>query len=344
MQLLRPRRLGEQPTIGVFTPSIPAHIWFREKYLFGITQLERLGFRVVEGPLTAQATEQGYRSGTPQERAAEFMALIDDPRVDMLMSAIGGMNSASMIPFLDFQHIRAARKIICGYSDVTSLHMAILHYAGLSTFYGPAVIPSFGDYPAPPEETVESFLMAARSHHDGRRELRIPARWSNQFRDAWTHDWQTGERVYEANPGWHVLNAGTVSAPIVVANLNTLLTAAGTPYFPVLDGVLLLIEDMAAPLWSEERALRQLHLMGVFDRIAGLLIGKPEKYDQQNAPFDYDALVMEIVGPRNYPIVSNVDCGHTHPMLTLAQMTPTTLSASGTYDVLFSVDRPMTDI
>jgi muramoyltetrapeptide carboxypeptidase LdcA involved in peptidoglycan recycling len=42
---------------------------FRAKYLHGVAELRRLGFQVVEGDLTARATAQGARSGTPRERA-----------------------------------------------------------------------------------------------------------------------------------------------------------------------------------------------------------------------------------------------------------------------------------
>jgi hypothetical protein len=120
---------------------------FRAKHLHGISQLKSLGFRVVEGELTAAETHQGYRSGSPEERADEFMALILNPEVKALISTIGGENSASMIPYLDFEAIRTHPKVICGYSDVTSLHLAILAHSGLSTFYGPAVVPSFGEWP-----------------------------------------------------------------------------------------------------------------------------------------------------------------------------------------------------
>jgi muramoyltetrapeptide carboxypeptidase LdcA involved in peptidoglycan recycling len=87
---------------------------------------------------------------------------------------------------------------------------------------------------------------------------------------------------------------------------------------------------MHAPFASEERALRQLQLMGVFDVIAGLIIGKSEVLDRQGAPFTHDELIMEIVGKRNYPIISNFDCSHTVPMHTIAQMSKVELLADST--------------
>ena len=62
MQFIRPPALLKGDLVGVCTPSLPAHTMFRAKYLHGIEELKRLGFRVVEGDLTARATAQGARS------------------------------------------------------------------------------------------------------------------------------------------------------------------------------------------------------------------------------------------------------------------------------------------
>jgi len=327
MNVIKPQALSQGDTIGVITPSTPANVLFREKHLHGIKVLEEMGFVVKEGSLTAKATSQGYRTGSPKERAEEFMELIRDDTVKCIITTIGGMNSSSMIPYLDFQAIRNNPKIFCGFSDITSLHLSILHYAGLSTFYGPAVMASFGEYPTVVEGTKESFLSSISIETKYPRVLSPFPRWSDHFRDAKTDTWRTEKRVYQKNDGWRILSEGKVTSNIIVANLSTLLTAAGTPYFPDLRGNVLLIETMHASFASEERALRQLQLMGVFDIIKGLIIGKPEVLDTQAAPFTHDDLVMEVVGKRNYPIISNFDCSHTVPMHTIAQMSKVELLA-----------------
>lgn len=209
---------------------------------------------------------------------------------------------------------------------MTSLHLAILSYAGVPTFYGPAVVPSWGEYPQIDPNTLEAFYQAT-GMKPLQSELHPPAQWSNHFRDARTADWKEVPRKFEANSGWKVLSEGEVTAPIIVANLATLLTVAGADYFPQLKGKILLVEEMDAPLDKEERNFCQLERMGVFDEILGLIVGKPETLKTQNAPFTYDDLILENGGLRPYPIVSNFDCSHTHPMLTLAQMTPISLRA-----------------
>jgi muramoyltetrapeptide carboxypeptidase LdcA involved in peptidoglycan recycling len=121
--------------------------------------------------------------------------------------------------------------------------------------------------------------------------------------------------------------AGEARAPLIGANLNTLVALAGTPYFPRVSGHVLAIEEMDAPFSHYERNLRQLQLMGVFDDIAGLIVSKPETPDAQGAPFGADDLLREVLGDVRYPVVVDADMGHTHPMITLAQGTPVALRA-----------------
>ncbi len=266
------------------------------------------------------------------------MDLIVDPEVRGLISTIGGNNSSSLIPFLDFSEIRKQAKMICGYSDVSSLHLAILRYSKLRTFYGPAVMTWFGDWPHGIAESASSFWQAVTDTQSARRSLRPFPRWSNHKRNWANGDWKRLPREWTENKGWRVLVGGLAQAPLIAANLSPLMSAAGTPYFPDTQGKILLVESMAANFASEERHLRQLERMGVFDGLAGLIIGKPEWPNPQGAPFSHNDLICEIVGTeRGYPIVSEFDCSHTVPMLTLAQMTSLRVDARSNYDVQIEI-------
>lgn len=337
MKLLKPYRLKKGDTIGVFTPSTPAYQGNPEMFLNGVKNLENLGFKVKLGSLTEKRAFEGYRSGSGKDRANEFMELIKDDEVNALISTIGGMNSNSMIPYLDFDLIREKRKIVCGFSDVTSLHLAILKYAGLKTLYGPAVMCWFGEYPNGIEESVDSFLSAVTACDNYPKEIKPFTRWSNHFRDWGNGDWKNLPRKWKPNEGWKVLNSGKAEGELVVANLNTLMSAAGTEYFPDIEGKILLIEEMSAPWSLEERSFRQLQLMGVFDKIIGLIMGKAEMPNNQGAPFSLDDLLLEVVGQRSYPIVSEFDCCHTVPMLTIGERCSVALEAGSGYDVKLKI-------
>lgn len=88
-----------------------------------------------------------YRSGSIKELVEELNEFIKNPEVKCIMSAIGGMNSNSLLPYIDYEALRKNPKIIIGYSDVTAILLAIYAKTGITTYYGPAVVASFGEFP-----------------------------------------------------------------------------------------------------------------------------------------------------------------------------------------------------
>ena len=74
------------------------------------------------------------------------------------MSTIGGSNSNALLPYIDYDALRNDPKIIIGYSDVTALLLGIFAQTGLITFYGPALVASFGEYPPLVDQTFDSFF------------------------------------------------------------------------------------------------------------------------------------------------------------------------------------------
>ncbi len=83
-----------------------------------------------------------YRSGSIRERADEFNQLLYNDEVDMLMAAIGGNNTNSILPYIDYEYLRQHPKAVVEYSDTTALLLAIYAKTGLVTFYGPALASS----------------------------------------------------------------------------------------------------------------------------------------------------------------------------------------------------------
>lgn len=257
------------------------------------------------------------------------MELIEAPEVRGILSTIGGANSSSLIPHLDFEKIRTSRKVICGFSDVSSLHLAIIKHARLRTFYGPSLMCWFGEWPDGIVESTEWFLDAVMRHEIGTRTVTPPRRWSNHRRNWSNDDWKILPREWQTQKGWQVLSEGEATGPILAVNLNTLVSCAGTPEWPDLDGRILLLEEMTCPMSRFERSLRQLDRIGAFDQIGGLLVGKPEEPNNEGAPFDRDDLLKEILGNRLsiYPVMTDVDCGHTVPMITIPQEVQARVSA-----------------
>lgn len=79
-----------------------------------------------------------------QARATEFNELLYREDVQILMASIGGNNTNSILPYIDYAYLKSHPKIIIGYSDTTALLLVTYAQTGLLTFYGPALASSFG--------------------------------------------------------------------------------------------------------------------------------------------------------------------------------------------------------
>lgn len=63
--------------------------------------------------------------------------MFKDKEVKAIFCAMGGFNCNSIFDYLDFELIKDNPKIICGYSDPTSIINTIYSKTGLVTFHGP---------------------------------------------------------------------------------------------------------------------------------------------------------------------------------------------------------------
>lgn len=127
-----------------FSASSPVTATAPNRFARAQEFLQSRGFKLQAGNLTLKS--DFYRSGTIEERAEEFNQLLRDPNVRCVMSTIGGMNSNALLPYIDYEAIKADPKIIIGYSDTTALLLGIYAKTGLITFYGPALVASFGEF------------------------------------------------------------------------------------------------------------------------------------------------------------------------------------------------------
>lgn len=315
-------RLKKGDGIGVFTPSFPGNLVLKDKYLQAIQNLEELGFEVIEGFLTKQFLSEGYRVANAKERAKEFNLLYKDKRVKLLMPTIGGYCTCSILEHLDYDYINSVPKFVCGYSDISSLHAGLLKHTNIKPIYGVSLIPSFGEYPRPFKETLKYFFIQT-----GFKRKKLPVNfkptplYSTHFIDATDKNWKNVNREYIKNEGWKVFREGVATGKCIIMNQNTLLSMAGTKYFPSFKDKILILEQMNSSISLEERQLNQLRLIGVFKDIKGLIFSKFEKYDNQNSSIDFLGLIEEFISDQgSYPIIYNFDCGHIHPSISIPQL------------------------
>lgn len=143
--LIKPSRLKRGDKIATISLSWggagdSAILW---RYEQGKKRLiEDFGLEVVEMPHTLAGSQ--FIDQHPEKRAEDLMNAFKDSSIKGIISCIGGDDSIRMLPYIDFEVIRNNPKIFMGYSDTTITHL-ICYRAGLSSFYGPALLSEFAE-------------------------------------------------------------------------------------------------------------------------------------------------------------------------------------------------------
>jgi muramoyltetrapeptide carboxypeptidase len=111
----------------------------------------------------------------------------------------------------------------------------------------------------------------------------------------------------------HPLNRlGEASAEIIGGNLSLLAHLVGSQTFASTDGKILFIEEIGERLYHVDRMLVQLKRAGLFQNLAGLLIGGFTDCNEASLSIGKTAyeLVAEHTSGTSYPIAFDFPAGH----------------------------------
>lgn len=208
---------------------------------------------------------------------------------------------------IDYDLIKNNPKILCGFSDITTLSNSIYKKTELVTYSG-LHYSTFG-MKMGIEYTIEYFKKYLFSEEP------FDINYSNQWSDdPWFLDQEN--RKFYVNNGYKVINEGNASGQIVGGNLCTLNLLQGTEFMPDLTDKILFIEDTEASFPEEfDRDLQSLIHQPNFEKIKGIVLGR----FQIKSKIGEEKLLKIIKSKRelkNIPIVSNLDFGHTTPHIT----------------------------
>lgn len=317
------RRLQKGDKIGIYSPSSPASATSPLRYERAKDWLEQKGFIVVPGSLTGK--EDHYRSGTIQERAAELNELMAREDLSCIMSMIGGTNSNSLLPYLDFELLMKHPKIMIGYSDATAILLAAYEKTGLPVFYGPALVPSFGEFEPFVNHTYQSFEDILIHPQLIPYQVKKPPFWTDE-----RINWEEKIREKEKRPNdWMCVIEGQVEGRLIGGNLNAMYGIWGSEFMPQIQkGDILLIEDCMKTASIVEKNFSLLKINGVFERVSGILLGKHELFDDEGTGKRPHDLLLEVLGDTKRPLIAEFDSAHTHPMLTMPIGTQVKMNAT----------------
>ena len=256
----------------------------------------------------------------PQARAEDLMTAFKDEQIKGIIANIGGEDSIRLLPFIDFDVIRKNPKIFMGYSDVTISHL-FCHKAGITSFYGPAILTDFAENVQMDPYTVE---MVNRTLFSGEiiGEIQPANEWTSE-RLEWTEENKNLRRNMRKNSGYEVLQGTGVAQGFLIGGcIEVLEFAKGTDIWPekeYWENSILFFET------SEEYPdpnlikywLRNYAAQGILQKANGIIFGKPqdEKYYEEYKGVIHQ--VMKELDLENLPVLYNMNFGHTEPKFIL---------------------------
>ena len=218
-------------------------------------------------------------AGTPKERAADLMAFFKDREITDIFDISGGDVANEILPYLDYEAVKASQAMFWGYSDLTALINAICAKTQRPSilYQIKNLVWESGDIQ---RDRFRNFISLDKSRDCDLFDFR--------------YEFLQGEEM-------HGLTVG--------GNVRCLLKLAGTSYWPEMDERVLVLEALGGSETQIRTYFSQLDQMGVFSRVRGILLGTFTKLEEtKGALAAYELLRPHI--SEKLPVAGTPDIGH----------------------------------
>lgn len=247
-----------------------------------VANIKNYGYNVETDP-TCLLNWHGF-AGSDQERATALNKLFADDSVNAIMAMRGGFGSIRILDQINYPLIKKNPKIFIGFSDITSLHMALFSQTQLQTIHGPMAISNFSQKD---DITAQSLFSLAEG--------------------------QTKTLLSELG----IIKNGTAQGILIGGNLTVLMSGLGTKYDVDFRGKILFLEDIGEAGYRIDRMLTQLLLMGRLQGLKGIILGNFKNCNSSGNELSLQEIFEEKFFRFNIPVVYNASVGHGTPNLSL---------------------------
>ena len=295
LPFIKPRRLKAGDSVALVAP---ASATFNTMELdIARESLEALGLKVeIGGHLLDR---HGYLAGQDRDRADDINRFFADTAIRAVLPIRGGWGSSRLLPYLDYELIRRNPKIVLGYSDITSLLLAIYTRTGLITFHGPNGMGRWDEFSV---GWVKRVLFDAEAVT-----LENPR--------------EKGEFIVQTENRTQTLTPGAARGRLLGGNLTVLSAIIGSPYLPDWEDSILFLEDVGEDLYRVDRMLTTLKLAGVLAKIRGFVFGTCSECEPGSgyASLTIEEIFNDHIKPLKVPAWRGAMIGHSMPQFTLAE-------------------------
>ena len=239
--------------------------------------IEHKGYECVLGKSIDNSFNQF--SATDEERAIDLQNMLDDSDIKAILFARGGYGSVRVVDKIDFSAFEKKPKWLVGYSDITVFHSHINRNCGVRTLHASMPI-NFADNS---KEALDSLFYCIE-----------------------------GKQISYTLDSHKLNRIGLAIAEIIGGNLSVLYSLLGSVSFPDLKGKILFIEDLDEYLYHIDRMMIGFKRAGVFNDIAGIVVGGMTDMNDNAVPFGKTAeeIISDVCSDFNFPMVFGFPAGH----------------------------------
>jgi len=246
--ILKPPRLKAGDTVGLINPA--GATFHPDDVNYAAETLAALGLKMKTGEHLLD--RYGYLAGTDTARADDINTMFADPEIAAILTLRGGWGCNRLLGLLNYDDIAKNPKILMGYSDITSLLLALNAKTGLVTFHGPVGTSTWNQFST---SYVEKLLFKGEVFS-----MENPR--------------ETGDNLARSEDRILTINGGKAKGRLLGGNLSVLTAMVGSNYLPDFNGNILFLEDVGEDIYRIDRMLTQLKLAGILDQISGFVFGK----------------------------------------------------------------------
>jgi len=245
---LKPPRLKAGDTVGLINPA--GATFHPEDVVIAEETFAALGLKMKAGEHLMD--RYGYLAGTDEARAADVNDMYADPTVKGIITLRGGWGCNRILDLLDYKMIGKNPKILMGYSDITSLLLALNAKTSLVTFHGPVGISTWNEYST---DFVKRLLFEGESFT-----MENPK--------------DIGDNLTQVKNRILTITGGQAEGKLLGGNLSVLVAMIGSDYLPEFKNNILFLEEVSEDIYRVDRMLTQLKLSGILGEISGFVFGK----------------------------------------------------------------------
>lgn len=289
--MIQPAALQKNDSIGIVSPGRKLD---NDTLQAAIRIIESWGFKVRLGK-NLLSTKHSYLSGTDAERLDDFQSMLNDTSLKAIICARGGYGTTRFLDQLDFTSFLKNPKWICGFSDITSLHLK-LQTLGVQSIHGTMPVLFSNPESALSVESLNEVLSG--------KSVSIEADSNSKNR------------------------TGKASGSLVGGNLSLIVDSLGTESEVDTKNKILVIEEVEEYLYKIDRMFVQLKRSKKLHHLAGLVVGHMTDIKETELPFgeSIEKIILNLVQEFDYPVGFGFPIGHENPNIAWVEGSQGTLT------------------